>query len=136
MKLKNSFILAVALVLGPLLASAQIAVTVSPVKITGQKAVVPLAMKNNFAEEVESVRAVCFLLDEQGKVVGQMTRWVIGGTKDKPGLAPDAKSTFNFVIPLAKPPATTNLTAKVSFNRIILEGGKLVEPNKGFEIEK
>jgi len=81
------------------------------------------------------LRAVCFLLDEQGKVVGQMTRWVIGGTKDKPGLASNAKTTFNFVVPLAKL-ITTNLTAKVSFNRVILEGGKLVEPNKGFEIEK
>jgi len=46
---------------------AQLAVTVSPVKITGQKAVVPLAMTNNLAESVESARAVCFLLDEKGK---------------------------------------------------------------------
>jgi len=136
MKLPNGFLLSAAVLLCPLLASAQLAVTVSPVKITGQKAVVPLAMKNNFTDKVESARAVCFLLDEQGKVVGQMTRWVIGGTKDKPALAPDAKTTFNFVVHLAKAPTTTNLTAKVSFNRIILEGGKLVEPNKGFEIEK
>jgi len=34
------------LLLCPLLASAQVAVTVSPVNVTGQKAVVPLAMKN------------------------------------------------------------------------------------------
>src|SRR5229473_2669774 len=112
MKLPNGFLLSAALLLCPLLASAQLAVTVSSVKITGQKAVVPFVMKNKFAEKVESARAVCFLLDEQGKVVGQMTRWVIGGTKDKPGLAADAKTTFNFVVPLAKAPTTTNLTAK------------------------
>src|SRR2546422_11544341 len=114
MKLLNSFVFAAAPLLCPLLAPAQLAVTVSPVKITGQKAVVPLAMQNKFSEKVESARAVCFLLDEQGKVVGQMTRWVIGGTKDKPGLAPDAKTTFNFVVPLAKAPTTTNLTPKVN----------------------
>ena len=34
------------LVLCPLPASAQLAVTVSPVKVTGQKAIVPLTMKN------------------------------------------------------------------------------------------
>jgi hypothetical protein len=50
-----------ALWLFPLLASAQLAVTVSPVKTTGQKAVVPLAMNNNFAEKIESARAACFL---------------------------------------------------------------------------
>src|SRR6266446_10984879 len=90
-----TFSLAAAVLLLPLLASAQLAVTVSPVKVSGQKAVVPLAMKNNFAEKVESARAVVFLLDEQGKMVGQMTRWVIGGTRDKPVLAPNGKTTLN-----------------------------------------
>lgn len=62
-------------------ASAQLAVTVSPVKVTGQKAIVPLAMRNDFAESIESARAVVFLLDEQGKAQGQpVTRWVIGGS--------------------------------------------------------
>jgi hypothetical protein len=32
------------------------------------KAVVSLAMTNALAEPVESARAICFLLDEQGKV--------------------------------------------------------------------
>ena len=45
------------LLMGVLTAQAQLSVTVSPVKITGQKAVVPLAMKNMFNENVESARA-------------------------------------------------------------------------------
>jgi hypothetical protein len=49
----------------PLLASAQLAVTVSPLKVIGQKAIVLLALTNHLAEKVESARAVCFLLDEQ-----------------------------------------------------------------------
>jgi hypothetical protein len=64
----------------PLLASAQLAVKVSPVKVTGTKAVVPLAIKNEFGEKIESARAAVFLLDENGKMIGQATKWVIGGT--------------------------------------------------------
>jgi hypothetical protein len=83
------------LFLGATLAQAQLAVTVSPVKVAGQKAVVPLAMKNNLAEKIESARAVCFLTDEEGKMVGQGTRWVIGGSQDKPGLAAGATNGFH-----------------------------------------
>src|SRR5437899_9725827 len=101
-------------------AQAQLAVTVSPVKITGQKALVPLAMKNNLTEKIESARAAVFLLDEQGKMVGQTTRWVIGGSKDKPGLAVGATNAFHFVITANKTFTSTNLTAKVSFNRVVL----------------
>jgi len=45
-------------------AQAQLAVTVSPPKVVGQKAVVELKMTNSFPERIESARAVCFLLDE------------------------------------------------------------------------
>ena len=101
---------------------AQLAVTVSPAKIVGQKAVVPLALKNNLAEKVESVRAVAFLIDEQGKMVGQSIKWVIGGTKDRPALEPKQSTTFNFVITSSHPFTSTNLTAKVLVNRVILGG--------------
>jgi len=112
-----------------LTAQAQLAVTVSPVKVTGQKAIVSLAMKNNFAEKIESARAAVFLLDDQGKVVGQSTRWVIGGTKDRPALKADKKTTFSFVIPTQNV-TTTNLSANVSFNRVVLAGGKLADVTK------
>lgn len=105
-------------------AHAQLAVTVSPPKLAGQKAVVLLAMKNNLVEQIESARAMMFLLDEQGKMVGQSTQWVIGGSHDKPGLAAGATNAFHFVITSEKPITTTNLTAKVNFTRVVLEGGK------------
>ena len=103
---------------------AQLAVTVSPVKITGLKVVVLLAMTNNLAESVESARAVCFLLDENGKMIGQSSKWVIDGVKDRPALLPKSGTTFNYVITSSQPFATTNLTAKVSFSRLVLDGGK------------
>jgi len=121
-------LLSCALLLWPLMASPQLIVTVSPVKATGQRAIVPLAVKNNFTEKIESARAVCFILDDQGKMLGQATRWIIGGTGDKAGLAPGATNAFNFVVPAAKPFTNTNLTAKVTFSRVVVEGGKLADP--------
>ena len=114
---------------------AQLAVTVSSPKVTGQKAIVPLAMKNNFSEKVGSARAVVFLLDEQGKMVGQGTRWVIGGSQDKPGLAAGATNAFHFVITADKPFSSTNLSAKLSFSRVVLESGKLVDVAKDVQIQ-
>ena len=130
------------LFLSALAAPAQLTVAVSPPKVVGQKAVVSMAMKNSFAEKIESARAVCFLLDDQGKMVGQGAKWVIGGKAESgkragpnspllappaalSGLAPGATNAFNFVIALDKPSTNTNLTAKVQLSRVVLEGGKL-----------
>ncbi|HKI70729.1 MAG TPA: hypothetical protein VKA67_14170 [Verrucomicrobiae bacterium] len=138
--MKRFFLLA-AVLLCPFVATAQLAVTVSPVKVAGQKAIVPLAMKNNFAEKIESARAAVFLLDEQGKMIGNATKWVIGGSQDKPGLAAGATNAFHFVIPLTQnnpresvKSVSTNLTAKVTVNRVVLEGGKLADPIKDVQI--
>ena len=116
---------------GALAVDAQLAVIVSPVRTTGQKAIVLLAMTNNVAEPIESARAICFLLDDQGKMVGQSTKWVIGGTKDRPPLQPKSGTTFNFVITSPQQFTTTNLTAKVSFSRVLLAGGRQVDLGQG-----
>jgi hypothetical protein len=113
---------------------AQLAVTISSPKIVGQKAVVKLAMKNNLAGKVESARAVCFLLDDHGTMIGQSTQWVIGGTKDRPALEPKAETTFNFVITNPQPFSTTNLTAKVNFSRLVMEGGKPADVRQSVSI--
>jgi hypothetical protein len=113
-------------------ASAQLAVTVWPVKISGSKAVVSLAMKNNLASKVESARAVCFLLDDRGKMVGESTKWVIG----KSGLEPKGETTFNFVVASPRPFTTTNLTAKVSFSRLVLEGGKVIDATQNVQMKR
>jgi hypothetical protein len=128
------FLLA-ALLLCPLLATAQLAVTVAPPKVVGQKAVVQLKMKNQLAAKVESARAVCFLLDEQGRMVGQSTKWVIGGSQDKAGLAAAASRTFNFVVSSPQPWTTTNLTAKISFSRVVLSGGKLADVQRDVTVK-
>lgn len=124
-----------ALLFATFASQAQLSVTVSPVKVTGQKAIVPLAMTNNFSEKIESARAVVFLLDEQGKMVGQSTKWIIGGSEDKTTLAAGATNAFHFVVTADKPITTTNLTTKVSITRIVLEGGKLADAANDAQIQ-
>jgi hypothetical protein len=126
--------LSIVILLWPWLAVAQLSVNVSPPQIVGQKAVVKLAMTNNLPDKVESARAVVFLLDEQGQMVGQSTKWVIGGTKNQPALEPKNETAFNFVITSAQPFTTTNLTARVVFSRVVLAGGKPVDVNKDVQI--
>jgi hypothetical protein len=126
----------VGILLFPSLAMAQLAVTVSSPQILAQKAVITLKMRNGLAEKIESARAICFLLDDQGKMVGESAKWVIGGTKNRPALAPKQAASFNFVITSPQPFMATNITAKVSFTRLILEGGKSVNPNKEVTIEQ
>jgi len=120
----------VSLLFGALAAQAQLTVTVTPVKVAGQKAIVQLLMTNNLAKSVESARAICFLLDDQGKMIGQSTKWVIGGTRALSALQSKSGTTFNFVITNPQPFTTTNLTAKVSFSRVVLAGGEVAEVNK------
>ena len=131
--LSECFFLTATLLLIVETAHAQLAVTVSPVKVTGQKAIVLMTMENNFAEIVESARAVVFLLDEQGKMLGQATRWVIG-SQTQPGsgsgLRSEGTNAFHFVIASEKPFTTTNLTAKVSFSRVVMAGGRMVDVGK------
>ena len=112
-------------------ASAALSVKLDKPKTTGSKAVVKLTMKNTFTEKIEGARATVFLIGEQDKIIGQRTAWVIGGTKDKPPLKPDATTTYNFVIDTDKPVTS----ARVIFNRVILEGGKLADPQKNVTIE-
>jgi hypothetical protein len=154
----------ITLLIPSVVARGELVVKVDQPKLTGQKALVKLTMKNNFKEKVESARAQVFLTDDQGEVVGQAPRWVIGGSNDRPALASNAETTFNFVLALQestnlprqsgasagppthqlaapkrsvggsnnppRPVAATNLTAKVTFNRPNLEGGKLAEPGR------
>lgn len=119
----------------PVLASAQLAVTVSAPKVTDQKAMIELKMKNNFAGQIESARAICFLIDDQGKMIGESAKWVIGGMKNRPALEPKQETSFNFVITSSQPFTTTNLTAKVNFSRVILENEKLADPKTDVQIQ-
>ena len=114
---------------------AELTVVVSPPVVVGQKAIVSLALTNNLAEPIKSARAICFLLDRQGAMVGESTRWVLGGTKNQQALSPKSGTTFNFVITCPQPFSQTNLMAKLDFSRIVLESGRLLDTRKEVEIQ-
>jgi hypothetical protein len=101
-----------------------LAVNVAAPKLLKDKAVVEITMKNNLTETIKSARAIAFLLDEQGQVIGQSSKWVIGGTKDLLPLQSNSETTFNFIISSSQPFSSTNVTAKVSFSRVVLDNGK------------
>ena|ERR1700744_2576641 len=101
-------------------APASLVVEVSPPKTSGTKAIVKLDLQNTFTNKIQSVRAALFLMDDQGKVAGQLASWIIGGGKNKPALKANAKTTYNFVIPAEKPFAKTKLIV----TQILLEGDK------------
>lgn len=119
-----------------IMSRAQLAVTVSPPEIVGQKAIVLLTLKNHLSERIDSARAMCFLLNDQGKVVGESTKWVIGGTPGRLGLEAGVTNNFNFVITSAEPFTTTNLTAKISFSQLVCEDGKPANVKTSVQIEQ
>ncbi len=112
-------------------APAALMVQVAPPKSTGTKAIVKLDLQNTYSGKIKSVRAVMFLVNDQGKVVGQTASWIIGGGKDKPALAPSAKTTYNFLVPADKP----FTKSKLIISRIIMEDGKLGNVQKDVQIQ-
>lgn len=129
--MKNqSLIQLLMLLLFPLTAPSQLAVSVAAPKVVGSKTLIKAQLKNGLTNRIESARATMFLLDEQGKLAAQSTKWVIGGHKDRLPLEPNKEATYNFVFTVKKPFSETKLT----FNRIILTGGKLVDPIKNVQI--
>lgn len=105
---------------------AALLVQVGQAKTTGSKAIIKLDLENTFDTKIQAARAVVFLTDDQGKVVGQSTRWIIGGSNDRPALEPKAKTTFNFVVPTEKPYTKTQLLVE----RVLLEGNKPADIHK------
>lgn len=117
-------------------AQGALSVKVDEPKVTGSKAVIKMTMSSTFAKKVESARAVAFVLDEKGKMLGQSAQWVVGGSKDKPALESNRSAPYFFVVPMDKSPMSTNgIKAKVSFIRVILEGGQQVDASKEVTVE-
>jgi len=113
-----------------LAAQAQLAVTVSPVKIAGQRVIVPLAITNNLPQSVESVRVMCAVMNEQGKLVGQTAQWVVGGAPAGAALPSKAGTTYNFIVTSPQPLVGTNLSPKIVVSRVVLEPQQVVDPGK------
>jgi hypothetical protein len=101
-------------------APAALVVQVAPPKSTGSAAIVKLDLQNTYSEKIQAVRAAMFLIDEQGKVVGQLAKWIIGGGKDRHPLESNAKTSYNFVVVTDKPFVKTKLIV----TQVLLDGDK------------
>ena len=115
-------------------ANAQLSVEVSLPKSEGRKAVIKLVMKNSFSSGIKSARAAVFVSDDQGTMIGQASRWVIGGTKDRPALNADKETTYNFVVQTPNTFSSTNVTVRVNFTSVTLEDGARVDIRKDVSI--
>jgi hypothetical protein len=122
----KTLLLAVAACLIHMSASAQISITVGTPKIARQTAIVPLSIKNNLKEPVVSARAVMFLLDSQGKVIGQANRFIIGGDTNHPPLLVGTTNAYHFAIPTSGKPFVTNrlTVTNVRLAAISIGGGQ------------
>lgn len=107
-------------------------VKVLPLKVVGQKTLVELTMTNSGTNRIEAARAICFVLDQNGQMVGQSAKWVVG--QNRTSLEPHGQAKFNFVITAPHPLMATNLTAKVDFSRLILQGGKQANPQNNITV--
>lgn len=113
---------------------AELSAETLPLTAHGRKALLPINLQNHFAMAIDSARAVCFLSDHDGKVVARDSKWVIGGGSGQSGLAAGATNKYFFVLTLPANVTATNLTAKLSFSTLVLEGGKQVDPKKNVRI--
>jgi hypothetical protein len=104
---------------------AQLVVRILPQKMAGDKAVFPLVLNNQLSEKVKSVRAVMFLIDSNGKVVGQAAHWIVGANDSHPPLEIGATNAFNFVVSTSGKPFATN---RLTVTSLMLNSGKSANP--------
>jgi hypothetical protein len=118
------------------LADGKLDVRVSPIALTGQKGVVKLELVNHLGEPVVGAKAACFINDTSGNVVAQGSRWVVAGSAatNHTGLAPGATNTFHFVVGSPQPWASTNLTAKIVFSKVVLQSGKTADVTRDVRV--
>ena len=120
------------LLLAATVSNAALTVKVETPKQQGAKAVVKVTLRNTFRERIEGVRATVFLTDSQGKVAGQSTKWIVGGSMEGQGVAPKGTTNYHFVIEAKRPVSSANLIV----NRVLLEGGKVADVKRDVIIEK
>jgi hypothetical protein len=67
-------------------------------------------------------------------MVGPINEVVIG--RNKVGLEPKGETTISFVITSSQPFTTTNLTAKVTFSRVVMGSGQIADTLKMVNVNR
>ena len=111
---------------------ATIDVSVSSIETKGSKSIVRMEASNGYEQGVKDARAWVFLLDAEGKVVGNRAHWIVGGSSEgREPLDSQASDEFLVAVDTKAPPAS----AKVVFSKIILEDGTSINPRKALKSE-
>jgi len=100
---------------------------------TPDKSMVTLTAKNSFSQPIKSARVWVFALDESGSVVGQKSAWIIskenrdrGDRSYLPTLDAGETAEIKMAIDTERPAVSTKMT----FTKIVLADGSLVNPHK------
>lgn len=116
---------------------AQIEVSVKETKQTGQKALVELEMKNTYSQNLKAARVWVFLMDEKGKVVGQKAQWLVGNEPNKEAnagttLEAGKQEAYSVALDTNRSQRIDEkpFQAKITYSRLILEDGTLLNPQK------
>lgn len=123
--------------------TAQIEVKLLDTLHTGQKALVTLELNNTYDQALQGARAWVFLMDEQGKVVGQKAQWIIhpepaevlpqdGVAQQQPALESQQKQQYAVALDTLRPRGEDEapFAAKVTFSRLILSDGTILHPQQ------
>lgn len=124
--MKHLYILMSFLFCGLLRANMEISVELADVHESNS--FVHLETKNGFDQDIKDARVWVFLMNDEGEVVGNKAQWIIGGDSlQKEPLSVEQSQSFKIAVDTESKPTK----AKVTFSRIILEDGTLVEPQNG-----
>lgn len=135
MKIHLAYII---LSLSILCADGQITVALSKTEQIGQQALVKIELNNNYDQSIKGVRIWVFMMDQNGKVVGEKAQWIVGGdNSNKPDFQNTALESGNineYTVAVDTLRAQTEdeepFKARVTFSRLILSDGTLLNPQK------
>ena len=111
--------------------AAEVLVDVNAYSWSGGRASIDLEMTNKSDTTISSARVWVFLMDTEGKVVGNHSEWLFGGGAERADdeiepIESGEEAVISFSFPAEKPLDT----ARVTFSRIIDDSGKTLNLNK------
>jgi P pilus assembly chaperone PapD len=114
--------------LSSLYLSAAVQANITLTDATESKSAVEVKVKNTYGQNISSARVWVFLMDSEGKVVGEQAQWL---PKTETGIVkPDQTKRFPLVLDTKAKPTQVKMT----FSRVILQDGTLVNPNTDVEV--
>ena len=121
-----------------LCANAHIEFRLTETEQVGQKALIKLELNNTYGQALKGARVWVFLMDQDGRVVGEKAQWIVGGNNatktDSQNSTLESGKRNEYAVAVntlrAQKEDEEPFTAKVTFSRLILNDGTLLNPQK------